>query len=105
VFYWKEKDFESTLENEVVDTNVVVSFALTEFIHFALNQEECRKRWQSAVLESKRLQTELDMRAKYILKLEGKLSHAQRMVDKEKQKRRGIEIYTSKLVRKIIEIM
>jgi hypothetical protein len=30
--------------------------------------------------------------------LEGKLSHAQRMLDKEKQKRREMEIYVSKLV-------
>jgi hypothetical protein len=37
--------------------------------------------------------------------LEGKLSHAQRMIDKEKQKRREVEIYVSKLVRPFIGIM
>jgi predicted RNase H-like nuclease (RuvC/YqgF family) len=83
----------------------VVHSAITEFIHFALNQEECRKRWQSAVLESQRLQAELEMTVKYISVLEGKLSHAQRMIDKEKQKRREVEIYSSKLVRPLIRIM
>jgi predicted RNase H-like nuclease (RuvC/YqgF family) len=83
----------------------VVYSSITEFIHFALNQEECRKRWQSAVLESQRLQTELEMTVKYISVLEGKLSHAQRMIDKEKQKRREVEFYISKLVRPLIRIM
>lgn len=83
----------------------MVHLAVTEFIQFALNQEECRKKWRSAVLEIQRLQTELEMRVKYISVLEGKLSHAQRMIDKEKQKRRELEIYMSALVRPVIRIM
>jgi hypothetical protein len=83
----------------------VVHFAVTEFIHFALNQEKCRKRWQSAVLELQRLQTELESTVKHNSVLEGKLSHAQRMIDKEKQERHEMEIYISKLVRPVIGIM
>jgi hypothetical protein len=77
----------------------VIYFVVIEFLHFALNQEECRKKWQAAALESQILQAELEMTNKYVAVLEAKLSHAQRMIDKEKQKRREREIHISKLVR------
>jgi hypothetical protein len=71
----------------------------TEFLHFALNQEEYQQRWQAAVLKSERLQAELEMTNKYVLVLEAKLSHAQCLIDREKQKRLDVEISISKLVR------
>ncbi|PNF38684.1 hypothetical protein B7P43_G17870 [Cryptotermes secundus] len=44
------------------------------------------------------------MRVKYISVLEGKLSHAQRMIDKEKQKRREVEIYMSALEKNLYHV-
>jgi hypothetical protein len=77
----------------------IVHFFVTEFLQFALNQEEYQQRWQAAVLKSERLQAELKMANKYISVLEAKLIHAQCSIDKEKQKRCEAEICISELVR------
>jgi hypothetical protein len=73
-------------------------FLFKEFIRFALNQEECRQKWLNVVLESKRLQGELEKANQDNTVLEAKLNHARRLLDKEKKKRLEAEGISTALV-------
>jgi len=75
-------------------------FLSGEFIRFALNQEECRKKWLAAVQETQRLQRELEKANQNITVLDAKLNHARRLLDKEKKKRLEAESNSTALVRK-----
>jgi Rac GTPase-activating protein 1 len=72
-----------------------------EFLRFALNQEECRQKWLTAVLESQRLQGELEKVNQDNVVLEAKLNHARRLLDKEKKKRLEAEGNSAALVTKL----
>lgn len=76
-------------------------FIFKEFLQFALNQEECRKKWLAAVLESRRLQGELEKVNQDNVILEAKLNHARRLIDKEKKRRLEAEGNSAALVMKL----
>jgi hypothetical protein len=76
-------------------------FLFEEFIRFALNQEENRKKCLAAVHETQRLQRELEKANQNITVLDAKLNHARRMLDKEKKKRLEAENNSIALVRKL----
>lgn len=72
-----------------------------EFIRFALNQEENRKKCLAAVHETQRLQRELEKANQNITVLDAKLNHARRMLDKEKKKRLEAENNSIALEKKL----
>jgi Rac GTPase-activating protein 1 len=76
-------------------------FLFEEFIQFAVNQEENRKKWLAAVQETQRLQRELEKTNQNITVLDAKLNHARRLLDKEKKKRLEAESNSTALVREL----
>ncbi|XP_069683890.1 rac GTPase-activating protein 1 [Periplaneta americana] len=73
----------------------------SEFHRFAVNQEECRKKWFAAVVECRRLQEELEKSNQNVSSLEGKLYHARRIIDKERKKHQEAETYVASLEKKL----
>lgn len=63
----------------------------TEFLQFALNQEEMRQKWLASVQECQRLHSALDKAHNEITSLDRKLRHARRNLEEENRKRRAIE--------------
>lgn len=73
----------------------------TEFLQFALNQEEVRQKWLASVQECQRLHSALDKAHRDNAGLDRKLSHARRNLEEEKRKRRVAEDQRDSLVVKI----
>ncbi|CAG5073322.1 Similar to Racgap1: Rac GTPase-activating protein 1 (Mus musculus) [Cotesia congregata] len=83
-------------------TNVLVNGSCEEeFLQFALNQEETRQKWLSAVVECQRLHCALEKSRHESTDLERKLSHARRLLDEEKRRRRAAEEQRNSLERQI----
>lgn len=63
----------------------------TEFLQFALNQEEMRQKWLASVQECQRLHSALDKAHNEIADFDRKLRHARRNLEEENRKRRAVE--------------
>jgi len=63
----------------------------TEFLQFALNQEEMRQKWSASVQECQRLHSALDKAHQELAGLDRKLRHARRNLEEENNKRRAAE--------------
>jgi len=63
----------------------------TEFLQFALNQEEMRQKWSASVQECQRLHSALDKAHQELAALDRKLRHARRNLEEESNKRRVVE--------------
>jgi len=63
----------------------------TEFLQFALNQEEMRQKWLASVQECQRLHSALDKAHNDIAVFDRKLRHARRNLEEENRKRRAVE--------------
>ncbi|KAJ8683104.1 hypothetical protein QAD02_018896 [Eretmocerus hayati] len=73
-------------------TNVLVNGSCEgEFLQFAINQEEMRQKWLASVQECQRLHSALEKAHHEAANLDRKLSHARRLLDEEKMKRRTAE--------------
>ncbi|XP_063974743.1 rac GTPase-activating protein 1-like [Diachasmimorpha longicaudata] len=83
-------------------TNVLVNGACEEeFLQFAINQEEMRQKWLASVQECQRLHTALEKAHHESADLDRKLSHARRLLDEEKRRRRLAEDQRNSLERQI----
>ncbi|XP_008546525.1 rac GTPase-activating protein 1 [Microplitis demolitor] len=83
-------------------TNVLVNGSCEEeFLQFAINQEEMRQKWLSAVQECQRLHSALEKSRHESTDLDRKLSHARRLLDEEKRRRRIAEEQRNLLERQI----
>ena len=71
---------------------------ITEFLQFAINQEEIRQKWLESVQECQRLHAALERAHHETADLDRKLSHARRLLDEEKRKRRIAEDQRNSLV-------
>lgn len=74
-------------------------YTFSEFLQFALNQEEMRQKWLASVQECQRLHCVLEKAHYESADLERKLSHARRLLDEEKRRRRNAEEQRNSLVR------
>ncbi|KOX70636.1 Rac GTPase-activating protein 1 [Melipona quadrifasciata] len=72
-----------------------------EFLKFAINQEEMRQKWLASVQECQRLHSALEKAHQEAADLDRKLSHARRLLDEEKRKRRNVEEQRNSLERQI----
>ncbi|XP_076643278.1 rac GTPase activating protein tumbleweed [Halictus rubicundus] len=72
-----------------------------EFLQFAINQEEMRQKWLASIQECQRLHSALEKAHQEAADLDRKLSHARRLLDEEKRKRRGVEEQRNSLERQI----
>ncbi|XP_043258750.1 rac GTPase-activating protein 1 [Colletes gigas] len=83
-------------------TDVLINGACEEeFLHFAINQEEMRQKWLASIQECQRLHSALDKAHQEAADLDRKLSHARRLLDEEKRKRRTVEEQRNSLERQI----
>ncbi|XP_012252065.2 rac GTPase-activating protein 1-like [Athalia rosae] len=83
-------------------TNVLVNGSCEEeFLRFAINQEEMRQKWLASVQECQRLHSALEKSHLEATDLERKLSHARRLLDEEKRRRRIVEDQRNALERQI----
>ncbi|XP_015122718.1 rac GTPase-activating protein 1 [Diachasma alloeum] len=83
-------------------TNVLVNGACEEeFLQFAINQEEMRQKWLASVQECQRLHSALEKAHHESADLDRKLSHARRLLDEEKRRRRLAEDQRNSLERQI----
>ncbi|XP_043269603.1 rac GTPase-activating protein 1-like [Venturia canescens] len=83
-------------------TNVLVHGSCEEeFLQFALNQEEIRQKWLGSVQECQRLHSALEKAHHESADLDRKLSHARRLLDEEKRRRRIAEEQRNSLERQI----
>ncbi|XP_015522707.1 rac GTPase-activating protein 1 [Neodiprion pinetum] len=83
-------------------TNVLVNGSCEEeFLRFAINQEEMRQKWLASVQECQRLHSALEKSHLESADLERKLSHARRLLDEEKRRRRIVEDQRNSLERQI----
>ncbi|XP_033333684.1 rac GTPase activating protein tumbleweed [Megalopta genalis] len=83
-------------------TNVLVNGACEEeFLQFAINQEEMRQKWLASIQECQRLHSALEKAHQEAADLDRKLSHARRLLDEEKRKRRTVEEQRNSLERQI----
>ncbi|XP_012282678.1 rac GTPase-activating protein 1 [Orussus abietinus] len=83
-------------------TNVLVNGSCEEeFLRFAINQEEVRQKWLASVQECQRLHSSLEKAHLEAADLDRKLSHARRLLDEEKRKRRIAEEQRNSLERQI----
>ncbi|XP_046740490.1 rac GTPase-activating protein 1-like [Diprion similis] len=83
-------------------TNVLVNGSCEEeFLRFAINQEEMRQKWLASVQECQRLHSALEKSHLEAADLERKLSHARRLLDEEKRRRRIVEDQRNSLERQI----
>ena len=71
---------------------------VTEFLQFAINQEEMRQKWLASVQECQRLHSSLEKSHHESADLDRKLSHARRLLDEEKRRRRVAEEQRNSLV-------
>lgn len=69
-----------------------------EFLQFAINQEEIRQKWLLSVQECQRLHAALEKSHQEASTLDKMLSHARRLLDEEKMKRRHAEDERNSLV-------
>ncbi|XP_034178181.1 rac GTPase activating protein tumbleweed [Osmia lignaria lignaria] len=83
-------------------TDVLVNGACEEeFLQFAINQEEMRQKWLASIQECQRLHSALEKAHQEAADLDRKLSHARRLLDEEKRKRRTVEEQRNALERQI----
>ncbi|XP_078053130.1 rac GTPase activating protein tumbleweed [Augochlora pura] len=83
-------------------TNVLINGACEEeFLQFAINQEEMRQKWLASIQECQRLHSALEKAHQEAADLDRKLSHARRLLDEEKRKRRTVEEQRNSLERQI----
>ncbi|XP_031836061.1 rac GTPase activating protein tumbleweed [Nomia melanderi] len=83
-------------------TDVLVNGACEEeFLQFAINQEEMRQKWLASIQECQRLHSALEKAHQEAADLDRKLSHARRLLDEEKRKRRTVEEQRNSLERQI----
>ncbi|KAK0076555.1 hypothetical protein PV325_005196 [Microctonus aethiopoides] len=83
-------------------TNVLIHGSCEdEFLQFAINQEEMRQKWLASVQECQRLHCVLEKAHYESADLERKLSHARRLLDEEKRRRRNAEEQRNSLERQI----
>ena len=78
------------------------NFLFLEFLQFAVNQEEMRQKWLMSVQECQRLHAALEKAHKESSVLDKMLSHARRLLDEEKMKRRTAEDQRNSLERQIV---
>ncbi|XP_017880906.1 rac GTPase-activating protein 1-like [Ceratina calcarata] len=82
--------------------NVLINGACEEeFLKFAINQEEMRQKWLASIQECQRLHTALEKAHQEAADLDRKLSHARRLLDEEKKRRRAVEDQRNSLERQI----
>lgn len=92
----------ATYDELVRCTNVLVNGSCEgEFLQFAINQEELRQKWLQSVQECQRLHSVLDKAHHETADLDRKLSHARRLLDEEKRKRRAAEEQRNSLERQM----
>ncbi|XP_066583719.1 rac GTPase-activating protein 1 [Prorops nasuta] len=92
----------ATHDEVVRCTNVLLSGSCEkEFLQFAINQEEMRQKWLASVQECQRLHSALEKAHHEAADLERKLSHARRLLDEEKRKRRTAEDQRNSLEKQI----
>ncbi|XP_015605276.1 rac GTPase-activating protein 1 [Cephus cinctus] len=72
-----------------------------EFLRFAINQEEMRQKMLASVQECQRLHSALEKAHIEAADLDRKLSHARRLLDEEKKRRRIVEDQRNSLERQI----
>ncbi|XP_043597338.1 rac GTPase-activating protein 1 [Bombus pyrosoma] len=72
-----------------------------EFLKFAVNQEEMRQKWLASIQECQRLHSALEKSHQEAADLDKKLSHARRLLDEEKRKRRTVEEQRNSLEKQI----
>ncbi|OAD60257.1 Rac GTPase-activating protein 1 [Eufriesea mexicana] len=83
-------------------TNVLINGACEEeFLKFAINQEEMRQKWLASIQECQRLHSALEKAHQEATDLDRKLSHARRLLDEEKRKRRAVEEQRNSLEKQI----
>ncbi|XP_076679620.1 rac GTPase activating protein tumbleweed [Andrena cerasifolii] len=83
-------------------TDVLVNGACEEeFLQFAINQEEMRQKWLASIQECQRLHSALEKAHQEAADLDRKLSHARRLLDEEKRKRRTVEEQRNSLERQM----
>lgn len=83
-------------------TNTLVNGSCEgEFLQFAINQEEMRQKWLTSVQECQRLHAALEKSHQEASILDKMLSHARRLLDEEKMKRRHAEDERNSLERQI----
>ncbi|XP_051153061.1 rac GTPase-activating protein 1-like [Leptopilina boulardi] len=83
-------------------TNTLVNGSCEgEFLQFAINQEEIRQKWLLSVQECQRLHAALEKSHQEASTLDKMLSHARRLLDEEKMKRRHAEDERNSLERQI----
>ena len=74
-------------------------------MQFVINQEEVRQKWLTSVQECQRLHSALEKAHHESADLERKLSHARRLLDEEKRRRKTAEEQRYNCVRKMIFII
>ncbi|KAF7994421.1 hypothetical protein HCN44_003893 [Aphidius gifuensis] len=83
-------------------TNVLVNGSCeAEFLQFAINQETVRQKWLASIQECERLNQALEKSEHESADLDRKLSHARRLLDEEKKRRRIAEDQRNSLERQM----
>lgn len=82
----------------IINFNILLR---TEFLQFALNQEEMRQKWLASEQECQRLHAALDKAHHEIAGLDRKLRHARRNLEEENRRRRIVEEQKDLLVAQV----